>query len=298
MYKSILIKYVKCQIFGIWHIKHQNMSLMKCFKCQKFWHTTAISSQIWDDTDNNCKNLYYYFIYFFSLLITNISLSSSSLSSLSSLFLFHSTPITKGHHLTPPISQKLPLDTTDHLSSLFCFGFFFFSFLFTFFGCGLMCGLGNGWVWMGRLVVGGFGWADCCPPRSTVHLTLSDRRSLMLIFVFFVIFVFLWLWFWCSAVVVLVWDGGVVGCGVLMGGLVVAVGGCVGYDWVVFFVVVFVFLWRWFWCSAVGVLVWDGGGWGVDGCWQRGWAVGCGGGGWFFLFSFIYFYILVFLMLF
>ena len=32
------------------------------------------------------------------------------------------------------------------------------------------------------------------------------------------------------------------GCGVLMGGLVVAMGGCVGYDWVVFFVVVFVFL--------------------------------------------------------
>ena len=89
--------------------------------------------------------------------------------------------------------QRPPLDTTDHLSSLFCFGFFFFfSFLFTFFGCGLMCGLGNGWVWMGRLVVGGFGWADCCPPRSIVHLTLSDRRSLMPIFVFFGIFVFLW----------------------------------------------------------------------------------------------------------
>ena len=155
MYKSILIKYVKCQIFGIWHIKHQNISLMRCFKCQKFWHTTAISSQIWDGTDNNCKNLYYYFIYFFSLLITNISLSSSSLSSLSSLFLFHSTPITKGHHLTPPISQKLPLDATDHLSSLFCFGFFFF--FFSFF---LFCSLFLAVVWCVGWAMSGFGWVD------------------------------------------------------------------------------------------------------------------------------------------
>ena len=103
--------------------------------------------------------------------------------------------------------QRPPLDAADlakattwrHRSFVFSillwvlfFLFFFFSFLFTFFGCGLMCGLGNEWVWMGRLVVGGFEWADCCPPRSTVHLTLSDRRSLMLIFVFFGIFVFLW----------------------------------------------------------------------------------------------------------
>ena len=29
-------------------------------------------------------------------------------------------------------------------------------------------------------------------------------------------------------------------------------------------------------------------GWGVDGCWQRGWAVSCGGGGWFFYFVFLY----------
>ena len=50
-----------------------------------------------------------------------------------------------------------------------------------------------------------------------------------------------------------------------MGGLAAAVGGCVGCGWVVSFVVVFVFLWRWFWCSTVGVLVWDGGGWDVGG---------------------------------
>ena len=39
-----------------------------------------------------------------------------------------------------------------------------------------------------------------------------------------------------------------------------------------------------------------GGMWGVDGCWQRGWAVSCGGGGWFFYFVFLY--IIGFLMLF
>ena len=39
-----------------------------------------------------------------------------------------------------------------------------------------------------------------------------------------------------------------------------------------------------------------GGMWGIDGCWQRGWAVSCGGGGWFFYFVFLY--IIGFLMLF
>ena len=29
-------------------------------------------------------------------------------------------------------------------------------------------------------------------------------------------------------------------------------------------------------------------GWGIDGCWQLGWVVGCGGGGWFFYFVFLY----------
>ena len=60
-----------------------------------------------------------------------------------------------------------------------------FSFFFFFFGCGLMGGLGNGWLWMDRSVVGGFGWADRCPPRSTVHLTLSDQIALVFFFFFF-----------------------------------------------------------------------------------------------------------------
>ena len=56
---------------------------------------------------------------------------------------------------------------------------------------------------MGSSVVGGFRWADRHPPRSTVHLTLLDCRSLMLIFVFccFCFSVAVVLVFWCETVV-------------------------------------------------------------------------------------------------
>ena len=53
-------------------------------------------------------------------------------------------------------------------------------------------------------------------------------------------------WWWGGMWGVDGWVGGSA-----VGGLVVAVGGCVGYGWVV----VFVFLWQWFWCSAVRVLL-------------------------------------------
>ena len=61
--------------------------------------------------------------------------------------------------------------------------------------------------------------------------------------------------------------------------------------WVVFFVflfclsvvVVLVFCW-----GGSGVRQWWGGIWGVDGCWQRGWAIGYSGGGLFFYFVFLY----------
>ena len=45
-----------------------------------------------------------------------------------------------------------------------------------------MGGLGNGWLQMDRSVVGGFGWADRRPPRSTAHLTLSDQIALVFFF--------------------------------------------------------------------------------------------------------------------
>ena len=40
----------------------------------------------------------------------------------------------------------------------------------------------GGFEW--TLVVGGFGWADRCPPRSTVHLTLSDQITFFFFFFF------------------------------------------------------------------------------------------------------------------
>ena len=55
--------------------------------------------------------------------------------------------LTKDHHSTPPIICLL----YSASGSFFFFPFFFFP--FTFFSCGL----GNGWVWMGRSMVGGFG---------------------------------------------------------------------------------------------------------------------------------------------
>ena len=77
--------------------------------------------------------------------------SLCSLSSLSSLFIFHSTPITKGHHLTPLISLKT---TTRHRrSSVFSIPLrvLFFFFLFSFFRSHFLV---VGWA------MGGFGCAD------------------------------------------------------------------------------------------------------------------------------------------
>ena len=105
--------------------------------------------------------------------------------------------------------QRPPLDTTDHLSSLFCFRFFFFwlLLLFTFFGCGLIGGLGNGWVRMGKLVVGGFGlWVMAVVGWLLWVMGYSGGwvgwwwvnrwwcRSLFW-FVFVFVFLFWWLWF-------------------------------------------------------------------------------------------------------
>ena len=60
----------------------------------------------------------------------------------------------------------------------------------------------------------------------------------------------------------------------------------------VFFVVIFfssVVVVLVFCCVISGVRQWwVACGWGVDGCWQRGWAVSCGRGGWFFYFVFLY----------
>ena len=71
------------------------------------------------------------------------------------------------------------------------------------------------------------------------------------------------------------WVGGCVGCGCL---------GCVFcFCFCLSVVVVLVFC-----CGGSGVRQWWGGIWGVDGCWQRGWAIGYSGGGLFFYFVFLY----------
>ena len=46
-FKSISIRCVKCQIFGIWHTKHQKTILIRCSKCQNIWHEWTVQSQIW-----------------------------------------------------------------------------------------------------------------------------------------------------------------------------------------------------------------------------------------------------------
>ena len=81
--KSILIKCAKCQTFGIWYTKHQKPTLISSSKYQKIWHIATITSQIWDGTDINAKNILAYLIHFslssyqISLFVCNTSLSLS-----------------------------------------------------------------------------------------------------------------------------------------------------------------------------------------------------------------------------
>ena len=173
-----------CQMLNIWHIyhtKHQKRPFIRCVKCAKLLQHVTISSQFWHDTDRCCIIYIIILFSFFSLLFTYISLSPSShlciLSHLSSLIVFHSTPITIGCS-TPPISPKTttwhrrPFVFSIPLQVLF---FFFFLFSIHFFwlwfdGWIRVVGNGNGWVEMCRSVVGGFGlwvmaagglrWAD------------------------------------------------------------------------------------------------------------------------------------------
>ena len=124
----------------------------------------------------------------FFLLFSLISLSISSSfflkhrSSISHPLIFSSSPSILFHaHAHTNTDASLPRRSLSSCG---------FSFFFFFFGCGLMGGLGNGWLWMDRSVVGGFGWADRCPPRSTVHLTLSDQIALVFFFFFFFFLVY------------------------------------------------------------------------------------------------------------
>ena len=142
------------------------MSLIRCFKCQKFWHTAIVPSQIWDGTVNNCKILYYYFIYFFSLLITDISLSSSThlcLLSRLCLLYFSSTARRSPKATTRRCRSSvfsIPLRVLSFIRSLF---------LAVVWWVGSNGQFGGGWVQMGR----SSSTTQHCPPH-TLRSPISD----------------------------------------------------------------------------------------------------------------------------
>ena len=69
----ILIRCAKCQIFGIWHTKHQKQTLMRCAKCLKILRHATVRSQIWERTDR-------YAIISLIILFTFLSPSATQLS--------------------------------------------------------------------------------------------------------------------------------------------------------------------------------------------------------------------------
>ena len=125
---SIRSRCAICHIFGIWHTKPQNMSLLRCFKCQNFLHTTIVPSQIWDDMDNNCKWVYYYFYSAFSLIPIKISLHLHRLIyalSLTSLFNhFFALPPSTPRHCRP---LRRNLGRSIKLGRSLLLWFFFFA---------------------------------------------------------------------------------------------------------------------------------------------------------------------------
>ena len=173
------IRCAKCQIFGIWHNKHQKSILIRYFKSQKFWHETTVQSQMWDSTDINVKIFFAYFIYFFSFLPIHISLficntylslsPSGSLITLSIPLSPHhavlTTPLTTtprcraSYHHTPPSFRTVttscyPPRHRIFLNWLVVVGF---AFRFVWFGWVLLFGLFDlGWVCAG----GGY-WCCC-----------------------------------------------------------------------------------------------------------------------------------------
>ena len=146
-----IIRCAKCQIFGIWHNKHQKSILIRYFKSQKFWHETTVQSQMWDSRDINVKIFFAYFIYFFSFLPIHISLSVCntylSLSSSGSLITL-SIPLSP-HHAVLTTPSFIPPRHRISLNWLvvvgFAFGFVWFGWvlLFSLFDLGWVCASGG-----------------------------------------------------------------------------------------------------------------------------------------------------------
>ena len=111
LYKSITIRCTKCQIFGIWHTKHQKQSIMRCVKCQKVMTFVTVRSYVWNGMDENCKSFNIFLFLLFSLLSHLSFLSPICLSLSSSLILtlsFSFLPFSRAHRCPhpPPISPS------------------------------------------------------------------------------------------------------------------------------------------------------------------------------------------------
>ena len=115
-YKSITIRCAKCQIFGVWHTKHQKILLMRCSKSYKFWHTWTILFDLWNNIDRCAKKN----IHFLSLLLLLFFLLSLTFS-----FFFLRLFLISYHSLFPFSSSFFSA------SSPHGFGFFFFPFTFS-----------------------------------------------------------------------------------------------------------------------------------------------------------------------
>ena len=99
----------KCQIFDIWHIKHQKPSHLRCSKYQKIWPMWVPNLE-WYEQEWYMKKLIYYYcslsshyfnLLFFSLL-SRFSLSTVYLSFLLALFSPLSLPLSQSAIVISP----------------------------------------------------------------------------------------------------------------------------------------------------------------------------------------------------
>ena len=104
--KSIPIKCAKCQIFGIWHTKHQKTPLMRCSKCYNIWHTWIVLFHLWNDMDENAiKKLFIFSLFLYDFLSSLsffflLSFSTSPFIFCHSLFLFFFFFLLQNLHLS------------------------------------------------------------------------------------------------------------------------------------------------------------------------------------------------------
>ena len=163
-----------CQMSNIWHIwhtKHKNEALSDVLNLKNY--ATLLQYSLKYETVQTIMAKYILLFYSHLLSPHHRYLSLRFLIFVFSLISVFSICLPQHvDHQRPPLDtvdltkdhHSMPLTICLLYSALGSFFFFFFSFFFTFFffpftffGGGLMGGLGDGWVRMGKLVVGGFG---------------------------------------------------------------------------------------------------------------------------------------------